>query len=120
VLGSAAIQNLRGKQSVLFKVNEAGSADMLRNGMTDRLQGLALRNSAQVKTFTKGTGASATTNTAGYAVGATDITLASAGTGTLVAGDVITFTGDTNQYVVVSATPTCPTAAPSRWPPWPA
>ncbi|HMX99949.1 MAG TPA: P22 coat - protein 5 family protein, partial [Agitococcus sp.] len=37
-----------------------------------------------------------------YAVGATTITLASAGTGTILAGDVITFAGDTNQYNVVS------------------
>jgi len=102
VLGTAAMANLRGKQSVLFKVNEAGREDMLRNGITDRLQGLALRQSAAVRRHTKGTGASATTNNAGYAVGATTITLASAGTGTIVAGDVITFAGDTNQYVVVT------------------
>lgn len=102
VLGSAAMFNMRGKQSVLFKVNEAGREDMLRNGMTDRLQGLALRQSAAVKNHTKGTGANATTNAAGYAIGATVITLASAGTGTIVAGDVITFTGDANQYVVAA------------------
>lgn len=102
VLGTAAMANLRGKQSILFKVNEAGREDMLRNGITDRLQGFALRSSAQVKRPAKGTAASATTNAAGYAVGATLITLASAGTGTIVAGDVITFTGDTNQYVVAS------------------
>lgn len=102
VLGSAAMQNLRGKQSMLFKVNEAGREDMLRNGMTDRLQGFALRNSAGIQRPAKGTGASATTNNAGYAVGATVITLASAGTGTIVAGDVITIAGDANQYVVVS------------------
>lgn len=102
VLGTAAMANLRGKQSVLFKVNESGREDMLRNGITDRLQGLALRQSAQVKSFTAGTGASATTTNAGYAVGATAITLASAGTGTILAGDVITFAGDTNKYVVAS------------------
>lgn len=102
VLGSAAMQNMRGKQSVLFKVNEAGREDMLRNGITDRLQGLALRQSAAVRRHTKGTAASATTNNAGYAIGATTITLASAGTGTIVAGDVITFAGDTNQYVVAT------------------
>lgn len=61
-----------------------------------------LKELAQIKTHTKGTGALATTNAAGYAVGATVITLASAGTGTIKAGDVITFAGDTNQYVVAS------------------
>lgn len=102
VLGSAAMVNLRGKQSGLFKVNEAGREDMLRNGMTDRLQGFALRNSSGVKLHTKGTAAAATTNTVGYAIGATVITLASAGTGTSLAGDTIQFAGDTNQYVVAS------------------
>ena len=47
-------------------------------------------------------GASGTTNTAGYAVGATVITMASAGTGTILAGDVVTFAGDTNKYIVAS------------------
>jgi hypothetical protein len=102
VLGNAAMQNMRSKQSGLFKVNEAGREDMLRNGMTDRLQGFALRQSGQIKRPNKGTAAGATTNAAGYAVGATVITLASAGTGTILAGDVITFAGDTNQYVVSS------------------
>lgn len=102
VLGTAAMANLRGKQSVLFKVNEAGREDMLRNGITDRLQNLALRQSAQVKTVVSGTGAASTTNTTGYAVGATVITLASAGTGTILAGDVISFAGDANKYLVVA------------------
>lgn len=102
VLGTAAMANLRGKQSVLFKVNEAGREDMLRNGMTDRLQGLALRQSAQVKTVAAGSGASSTTNATGYAAGATVITLASAGTGTIIAGDVVVFAGDANKYVVAA------------------
>lgn len=102
VLGSAAMANLRGKQSGLFKVNEAGREDMLRNGMTDRLQGFALRNSSGIKRHTKGTAASATTNAAGYAIGSTVITLAAAGTGTSLVGDTVTFAGDTNQYVVAS------------------
>ncbi|HEX8610145.1 MAG TPA: P22 phage major capsid protein family protein [Telluria sp.] len=102
VLGSAAMQNMRGKQSGLFKVNESGREDMLRNGITDRLQNFALRQSGQIKRPAKGTAAGATTNAAGYAFGATVITLAAAGTGSLIAGDVITFAGDTNQYVVSS------------------
>jgi hypothetical protein len=46
VLGTGAMANLRGKQSVLFKVNEAGTDRMLRDGIADRLQGLAIRQSA--------------------------------------------------------------------------
>jgi hypothetical protein len=103
VLGSAAISNIRGKQSVLFKANEAGTDEMLRRGIVGQVEGFDIHNSAQVKTaVTVGTGASATTNTAGYAVGATTITLASAGTGTIIAGDIITFANDTNKYLVVT------------------
>lgn len=99
VLGSAAMANLRGKQSVLFKVNEAGSSDMLRNGMTDRLQGFALRNSAGISAHTKGTGASYVTS-GSTAIGVRDIALVT-GTGTVLAGDVVTFAADTaNKYVV--------------------
>jgi hypothetical protein len=100
VLGSAAMMNLRGKQSVLFKVNEAGSSDMLRNGMTDRLQSFALRNSAGIVLHTKGTGASYQTNNAsGYAVGDTSIAL-DTGSGTVLAGDVVTFAADANNKYV--------------------
>lgn len=96
---SAAIANLRGKQSVLFKVNEAGSSDMLRNGMTDRLEGFALRNSAGLTLHTKGSGASYVTS-GSTAVGVTDIALVT-GTGTVLAGDVVTFAADSaNKYVV--------------------
>lgn len=99
VLGTAAGANLLGKQA---RVDAAGSSSILRQGVLLDLHGMALRESGQVVTSTAGTGASATTDTTGYAVGATTITLASAGTGTIVAGDVITFAGDTNKYVVAS------------------
>lgn len=71
-------------------------------GVIQRISDLNIRESAQIVNSTAGTASSATTNNAGYAVGDTVITLASAGTGTLVAGDVITFAGDTNQYVIAS------------------
>ena len=99
VMGSAAMANLRGKQSVLFKVNEAGSSDMLRNGLTDRIQGFALRNSAGVRLHTKGTGASYVTSGA-TAAGVRSIALVT-GTGTVLAGDLVTFAADgSNKYVV--------------------
>ena len=89
--------------SNLYKVNEAGDGgSLLRQGLLGNLFGFNLRESAQIQTTTKGTAASATTDSAGYAVGATVLTLASAGTGTILAGDIITFAGDTNKYVVAS------------------
>jgi hypothetical protein len=86
----------------LTKANEAADTSLLRRGILLDIHGFAIRESGQIRTSTAGTGASATTNTAGYAIGATTITLASAGTGTIVAGDVITFAGDTNKYVVAT------------------
>lgn len=103
VLGHAAMANLRGKQSGLFKVNEAGSADMLRNGMTDRIMGFAIRHSDAVTTHTKGamTGADVN-NGSGEAIGQTTITFdgGTVNSTGIVAGDVVTFAGDTNKYVI--------------------
>lgn len=101
VLGTAAIQNIRGKQAVLFRVNEAGTDQLLREGIIGRAEGMDLHTSGGVKTFTKGTGASYTSSAAGFAVGVTSIPIIT-GTGTVLAGDVVTFAGDTNQYVVLT------------------
>lgn len=104
VLNSASIANLRGVQSVLFKVNEAGSSDMLRTGMTDLLQNMAVRYSGGITTHTKGTGAGYLVNNAsGIAVGGTAVAV-DTGSGTILAGDIITAAADgTNKYVVGSA-----------------
>ena len=103
VFSSDVTANLRGKQNVLFKVNESGTTDLLRRGVIGDIHGVQLHKSGQVKrAVTVGTNSGATTNTAGYAIGATVITLAAAGTGTIIAGDIITFAGDTEKYIVVS------------------
>jgi hypothetical protein len=103
VLGSAAMANIRGKQSVLFKVNESGTDDLLRKGIIGELEGFYLHNSPGVKPVVKGSGTGYLVNNgAGYAIGATAITV-DTGSGTILAGDSITFAGDTNKYVVVSA-----------------
>lgn len=99
VLNTAAGAKLIGKQAQAYM---QGSDSMLRQGVLLDHAGMSLRESGQILTSTAGTASGATTNNAGYAVGSTTFTLASAGTGTLVAGDVITFAGDTNKYVVVS------------------
>lgn len=99
VIGSAAMANIRGKQSVLFKVNEAGTDELLRQGIIGRVEGFSLHNSAAIKPIVKGTGAGYTTNNTGYPIGATAIGVIT-GTGTVNAGDVVTFAGDTNKYAV--------------------
>ena len=101
VINSSAGTLLR-NQANLFSVNTSGNDDMLRRGTLLDLQGLMMKESAGLNNHTAGTGSSATTDDAGYAVGATTLTLASAGTGTILAGDVVTFAGDTNQYVVTT------------------
>lgn len=106
VLGSSAVAAIQGKQSTLFQSNTGGpmAEALLRRGALGMVDGFDLHNSAQVKAaVTAGTNnGSATTNTAGYAIGATTITLASAGTGSIIAGDIITFANDTNKYLVVT------------------
>ncbi len=86
----------------LYKVNEAGEAGLLRQGSLGYLYGFNLRESAQVQTTTAGAMASATSTSAAFTVGQTVIPLATAGTGVVAAGDIITFANDTNKYVVSS------------------
>ena len=95
----AAIRTL----AQLTKANEAGSILTRSEGQLLDIHGFSLHESAAVGVVTKGTGASYTSNTAGYAVGATDITLIT-GNGTVLAGDIVTFAGDTNKYVVAVGT----------------
>jgi len=101
VINTTAGVALRGTSN-LYKVNEAGNETMLRQGVLGNLYGGDIRESAGIVATTKGTAASATTNNAGYAIGATTLTLAAVGTGTIVAGDILTFAGDTNKYVVAT------------------
>ncbi len=101
VLDTAAGTKLR-NLAQLQKVNESNSDSLLRQGVLLDLQGMGIKESAQIQSHTAGTGSSATTDATGYAVGTTTLTLDSAGTGTILAGDVITFAGDTEQYVVVT------------------
>lgn len=109
VLDSDAIANMRGKQSVLFKVNEAGTEQLLREGVLGRLQGFNIHSSAGVKR-------AAAATAAGYLVNGAksegDILIAiDTGTGAIAAGQLVTFAGDNNQYVVAAATATTITLA---------
>ena len=99
IIDTAAGASFLGKQS---RYDVSGDVALRRQGILQEIAGMSVRESAQIVTSTAGTGASATTDNAGYSIGDTVITLASAGTGTILAGDVITFAGDTNKYVVAS------------------
>lgn len=89
------IQNL----SNLYKVNEAGNSDLLRKGVLGELYGIDLKRSGQVARPAVGTGTSYVLNGA-HAVGATSITVKT-GSGTVVAGDVVTI--NSVKYIATSA-----------------
>ncbi len=97
VINTTAGASFLGKQA---RVDFAGSDVIQRQGILLPMHGMDIRESAQIETKVKGTASSATTNAAGYAIGATVITLASAGTGTVLVGDFVSFAGDSNVYGV--------------------
>lgn len=85
----------------LYKVNEAGSPGLLRNGELTNLMGMSIKESAGVATHTKGTLAGSPTITnANFAAGSTSLTLSAAGTGTIVEGDALSIATDSNVYIV--------------------
>ena len=100
IVDSIAGTKLR-NQAQLQKVNESGSAELLRQGTLLDLQGAMLKESSQVQTHAKGTGTGYQTDAA-FAVGVTTISI-DTGSGTVLAGDVVSFAGDTNKYVVKTA-----------------
>ena len=102
VLGSTSIARIRGKQSSLFKVNEAGSSELLRTGAIGTIQDFMVHYSPGIRPLVTVGTVSATVDATGYAVGSTSFTLSAAAVA-LLAGDIITFAGDTNQYVVKTA-----------------
>lgn len=105
VINTAAGANMIGKHARADILgNNVGS--LQQQGILLALAGCKIRESAQIKTHTIGTGANYLVNLiAGYAIGSTSIAV-DTGTGTIVAGDVFTNTQsgrDTNKYVVKTA-----------------
>jgi len=106
VLGTTAAANVRGKQSVLFKVNESGTDDLLRRGTIGELEGFQIGVSGQVQNVTAGSGANYVTS-GSTAVGVDSIALVT-GTGNVNSGDVVTFAADANNKYVVGTGVTAP------------
>lgn len=99
VIDTAAGANILGFQS---QAHMAGSGDPLRQGVLLDIFGMQIRESAAINWHTKGTAINVDTDLAEtLAVGATTI---HGDTGTLIlkAGDVVTFTGDANKYMVTT------------------
>jgi hypothetical protein len=102
VIDTAAGAGMR-KAPNLYKVNEAGEASLLRQGVLGQLYGFDIRESAAVRRHTAGAAASRLVNNAGgYAAGATSIAF-DGGSGAFVAGDVVNFGSATDLYVTGAA-----------------
>lgn len=102
VFGAAAVNNLRGKQGLVLKANEAGTDSFRRTGQISDIPliGFSLHNSNSIRPVTKGTGASYVTS-GSTAVGVNQVALVT-GTGTVNAGDIVTFAADANSKYVVN------------------
>ncbi len=94
--------NLR-NLGVLQNAYQAGTDEERRTGEFLPQMGFRLSESAGIAVHVKGTSSGYLVNNgAGYAVGTTAITV-DTGSGTILAGDVITIGADPNKYVVASA-----------------
>jgi len=106
VVSTAAGANLRGKQGGRG-VDAEGSSDILRRGVLLDIHGFQVRESSKIQNHVKGAGTAYDVDLgAGYAIGATTIHLDGGtvnATG-IKAGDVLTFVGDANKYVVKTGT----------------
>lgn len=102
VLDPAAQANALGNRAIQDASFRRTGEDSLRTGTIGEVLGFNWGMDQNIPTHTAGTASGATTDAAGYAVGVKTVTLASAGTGTILAGDVIIFAGDSQTYVVTS------------------
>lgn len=99
------IERIRGVQSSLFKVNEAGTDELLRQGSMGRLQGFDVHQSAGVKLgVAVGSFSSGTLTSAVRVVGATSLVTTADYSAGLGAGDIITLAHESgaHKYVVQS------------------
>lgn len=98
VVDTAAGLNLR-NLGIIQQAYQAGSDEERRSGNLLKQFGFSIGESAGIVSHTKGTGASYVTS-GSTAVGVRDVALVT-GTGTVLAGDVVTFAADSaNKYVV--------------------
>ena len=114
VINTTAGAALRTLLNNPLTANNTLSAGTGNQGVLIDVNGFAIREDAVISTVTKGTGTSYTSSAAGFAIGTTSIPIIT-GSGTVLAGDVITFAGDSNKYVVttgVAAAGTIVIAAP--------
>jgi hypothetical protein len=89
------------KLGVVLDASQAGSDAERRDGIIRRQYGFQMRTSGQISAHTKGTGTSYQLSAAG-AIGDTTINV-DTGSGTLLAGDIVTVAGTSHKYVANTA-----------------
>lgn len=104
VMDTTAGANLRTLLNNPLNANQSLQAgELAKQGVLIDVNGFVHREDAAITAVTAGTGSGyLLNNSGGYAVGDTALTV-DTGTGTILAGDVITIAGDSNKYVVKTA-----------------
>jgi len=87
------------KLGVVLDASTAGSDEERRSGILRRQYGFNMRTSAGIEVHTRGTANTAYDTNGTFAAGVTGITV-DTGAGTILPGDIASFAGDTNKYVV--------------------
>lgn len=105
VITSSAAANFQ-KLGIYQLAYSAGSDAERRSGLYKPQFGFTLRDSAGIALHTAGaaTGFDVANSPGPYAIGTTTIAVDGSDEGTILAGDVVTWVGDTNKYIVNSAT----------------
>lgn len=103
VMDTTAGVNMR-NLTQLQKVNESGDSSLLRQGLLGNLSNFDIRESAQVALHTAGTANANYDTNLGAPLAVGDRTVAvDTGSGTIVAGDCVSFAGSSHVYVVNTA-----------------
>jgi len=97
IMDHAASENFM-NLSIVQQANVAGSVDALRKGIFLPHIGFRLAVDTNIDAVTKGT-ATGYDSDGGDAIGDTTLTMDGSSTGTVLAGDIVTFAGDATKYV---------------------
>jgi hypothetical protein len=106
VLTNSAMERMRAKQGIVFKANEAGTQERQTSGVVARLEGWDLHQSGQLSQHTSGAGTGYTTNGASAKAVVAPVVAQNpcSGTGSILAGDVITVADESPAYQYVVQT----------------
>lgn len=112
VITSSAAANFQ-KLGIYQQAYAAGSDEERRSGQYKPQFGFIIRDSAGIAAHTSGGGTSFVVDaTSDLAIGSTSIKTSTAGSGNILAGDIVVLQSDTNKYVVNSSAVVAGTAAP--------